>query len=210
MEEQCPLCKSSETRFLTDANPHRDLHRCDDCALMWVAPETHLSLAAEKERYLQHRNSPSDEGYKRFLSRLVDPLLSILPSGSTGLDFGSGPGPTLSKILSEHGFQVANYDPLFGPYELPLKPVDFVTATEVLEHFRSPLPELRLLTSLVPRGGFLGVMTQEPPLDLKGWFYLRDPSHVTFFSDRTMIWLQKEFGLMRLFKGDGVWIFQKL
>ncbi|MGB2360319.1 MAG: methyltransferase, partial [Porticoccaceae bacterium] len=62
-----------------------------------------MSSAAEKAIYDQHQNSPDDLQYRRFLSRLTEPLLERLGPCSRGLDFGCGPGPTLSVMMAEQG-----------------------------------------------------------------------------------------------------------
>jgi len=77
----------------------RAYHRCARCNLIFVLPHALLSAQAEKAEYDQHQNHPQDLGYRRFLSRLANPLLDGLAPQSQGLDFGSGPGPTLSVML---------------------------------------------------------------------------------------------------------------
>jgi len=50
----------------------------------------------------------ADPRYRRFLARLAEPLIAHLPKGARGLDFGCGPGPTLSLMLREAGFACAD------------------------------------------------------------------------------------------------------
>ncbi|MBT6026512.1 MAG: hypothetical protein HOG96_00440, partial [Porticoccaceae bacterium] len=98
----CPLCCNDNL-----ADYHCDKHRyylqCKRCSLVSVPRQFHLSSEAEKEVYDQHQNNLNDQGYRKFLSRLADPLLEKLAPNSFGLDFGSGPGPTLSLMLEEKG-----------------------------------------------------------------------------------------------------------
>jgi len=55
---------------------------------------------------------------------------------------------------------MAVYDPFFAPDPSALKRAhDFVTCTEVVEHFQQPADDWRRLLSLVKSGGWLGVMT---------------------------------------------------
>lgn len=175
--------------------------------------EFHVSIEEEKQRYLHHRNSPQEVGYRTFLSKLHRPLLSFLPSGARGLDFGSGPNPTLSVMFSEVGFEVDTYDPFFGPPLLENKMYDFITTTEVVEHFREPRKELDRMCSLLEEKGYLGIMTQEVPQDpnkLHSWFYFRDITHVSFFSSLSMQCWCSMVGLITVYRGEGVWILQKL
>jgi hypothetical protein len=102
---------------------HQDKQRkyfqCTDaqrCRLIFADPASHLTPEAEKKRYEQHVNAPTDNGYRAFLQKLANPLNGMLRAGSFGLDFGCGPGPTLSLILAElGGHRVALYDPYFYP-----------------------------------------------------------------------------------------------
>jgi len=160
MTQPCPLCLHPETNaFYRDAD--RDYHRCTQCALIFVSRADLLSAQEEKERYDLHENNPDDPGYRHFLSQLINPLLSkIGPPPLLGLDFGSGPGPTLSVMLEEQGYRIKLYDPFYAPHIETLEQTyDFVTCTETLEHFNDPNKEWDLLIKLVKPGGWLGLMT---------------------------------------------------
>jgi hypothetical protein len=110
MPFDCPLCRHGQTVFF-----HRDVLRpyrqCRRCALVFVPPAYRLSPAAEKAHYDQHDNGPEDPGYRRFLSRLFAPMSARVHAPARGLDFGSGPGPTLSRMFAEAGYDMAIYDP---------------------------------------------------------------------------------------------------
>ena len=189
----------------------RTYYRCGDCALVFVDRASLLSGEDERARYELHQNNPTDPEYRRFLSRLADPLTEVLPPGAKGLDFGCGPGPTLSLIMAERGFQVQDFDPFFSPDTTLLeKQYDFVTCTEVLEHLYYPASEIELLTGLVQPGGWLAVMTEmfTPEREFTEWHYVREPTHVAFYSEATMNWIAERWNLemhsphrnVRLFK----------
>jgi SAM-dependent methyltransferase len=120
------------------------------------------------------------------------PLLARLTPGSRGLDFGSGPGPALARMLTEAGHDVALYDPFYAPRRAVLTGrYDFITATEVVEHLHRPGPELDRLYRLLNPGGLLGIMTKRV-IDRERfarWHYINDPTHVCFFSGATFDWL---------------------
>lgn len=82
-------------------------------------------------------------GYRRFLARLANPLVERIGAAPlSGLDFGSGLGPTLSVMLTELGYNMAIYDPYFAPNREALEQqYDFVTCTEAIEHFYLPAKE---------------------------------------------------------------------
>lgn len=202
----CPLCESKES---TDfySNERRDFVRCCNCKLVFVSPEYHLSYEDEKSRYDLHQNSPEDEGYKKFLSRLTIPLQKRLKAKSNGLDFGSGPGPTLSKMLEDKGYSVDIYDYFYATDKTVFdKQFDFITATEVFEHLRNPGQEIKMLWELLNPGGILGIMTKLL-IDQQAfpkWHYIMDRTHICFFSEKTFMWLSNKLKARLEFIGSDV------
>ncbi len=191
----CPLCLLGATRAMRSSTT-RPYVQCLECAFIFVPPEAHLSSDAEKSRYLEHQNSPHDQNYRKFLSRLALPLLKRLSPGQQGLDFGSGPGPALSHILEEAGMEMQNYDPFFAPQiECLHRQYDFITATETLEHLREPHLELDRLAGMLKSGGILAVMTEmlQPAQKFSEWYYQRDPTHIGFFQEKSMKWIARQW-----------------
>lgn len=207
----CPLCASTDTGpFHRDGR--RDYHRCRRCALVFVPPDQRLGSAEEKAVYDQHQNAPDDPGYRRFLSRLFDPLRERLPPGARGLDFGAGPGPTLSVMFEEVGHPMAIYDPFYAPDTSVLeRRYDFITATEVVEHLFAPGRELVRLAAMLPSGGWLGLMTKRvtDQVAFTRWHYILDPTHVTFFSEATFVWLAARLGMRVEFPAADVALLQR-
>lgn len=211
MMQTCPLCASPDTgRYHRD--DERDYLSCRHCSLVFVPAWQHLSTAEEKAVYDRHENHPDDLGYRRFLGRLFTPLVARLSPGSQGLDFGSGPGPTLSVMFEEAGYSMALFDPFYAPdASVWQRDYDFITATEVVEHLAAPGREIeRLLDHLRP-GGWLGLMTKRVRSReaFADWHYIRDPSHVAFFSESTFQWLGRRFELDVTFPADDVVLLQK-
>ena len=157
-----------------------------------MPPAQHLSHCDEKVEYDLHRNNPDDPGYRNFLSRLYKPMHSRLNPQSRGLDFGSGPGPTLSLMFAEAGYEMEIYDPFYADRPAVLeKQYDFITASEVVEHLRDPAGELHRLWSCLRKDGILGIMTKLV-IDREafaGWHYKNDRTHIGFFSRFTFNWL---------------------
>jgi hypothetical protein len=192
----CPLCSSDAEAYLADRR--RAYFHCPACDLVFADPASHLSAPEEKAEYDRHENDPADPRYRRFLGRLADPLLGRLERGMKGLDYGCGPGPTLSVMLEEAGIPMAVHDPLYRPNPDALgRQYDFVTCTEVVEHFREPAREWERLTALVRPGGWLGIMTKLVigRERFAAWHYKEDPTHVSFYSPATFAWLGERFGL---------------
>lgn len=151
----------------------------------------------EKAQYDLHQNDPADSGYRQFLSRLADPLMARLKPGSVGLDFGCGPGPTLSVMMAEVGFPMDLYDIYYFPdVSWQSRRYDFITATEVLEHLAAPLVVLKQLWQRLPSGGWLALMTKRwTTLEaFSRWHYILDPTHVSFFHQVSFEWLAQQLG----------------
>jgi len=170
----------------------RHYFRCPVCALVFLLPAQRLNPAEEKKRYDFHQNNPGDEAYLDFLERLAGPLSGRLPLGAAGLDFGCGPGPAMSRWFSMKKIPMENYDPIYYPQTALLeRAYDFVTCSEVAEHFYDPHREFLLLDRLLKPGGFLGIMTcvLESENRFETWWYPRDPTHVCFYQGRTLEWI---------------------
>ncbi|GAA4878560.1 class I SAM-dependent methyltransferase [Ferrimonas pelagia] len=207
----CPLCQHPQSHHYHQ-DKRRHYFQCQQCQLVFVDPSALLPANAEKQIYDQHQNSPTDQGYRRFLSRLADPLLARLPEGSDGLDFGCGPGPVLASMLEQAGHRMALYDIYYQPDRTPLRrQYDFVTCTEAIEHFYRPGREWQLLMSLLKPGGTLGLMTKmvRNANAFAQWHYKNDPTHVCFFSPATFRFLARQQGLTVEFHGSDVILLQK-
>lgn len=172
-------------------------HRCTACLATWLDPVHHPARDAEHAHYLHHENHVDDPGYRRFLSRLADPLLERLAPAQTGLDYGCGPGPALAAMLAEAGHRMALWDPFFAPDPAPLAHrYDFITCTEVAEHFHAPAAEFDTLDAMLKPGGWLGVMTcfQTDDARFEHWHYRKDPTHVVFYKAETFHVIARQRG----------------
>jgi SAM-dependent methyltransferase len=184
----CPVCRSSDPRAFGSFDGQH-YWRCARCEARFLDPRQHPSRDVEYRRYLDHENHPDDPRYRRFLSKLADPLMERLERGARGLDYGCGPGPALAAMLREAGHDMALYDPFFYPDPEPLGRVyDFVTCTETAEHFHRPAKEFARLGRLVRPGGWLALMTcfQTEDARFADWHYRKDPTHVVFYREATM------------------------
>lgn len=211
MPECCPLCEHGEiTLFCRDKR--RSYYHCAECDLVFVSPRDFLSPQHEKLVYDQHQNCPEDFGYRNFLSRLFEPLQQQLAPQCCGLDFGSGPGPTLSLMFAEAGHEVAIFDYFYAnDPQVWEREYDFISASEVVEHLHRPRFELERLWMHLRSGGVLGVMTKMV-IDVEAfaqWHYKNDPTHVTFFSPATFAWLAGYWKASVQFVGADVVIFTK-
>ena len=190
----------------------RDFVHCNVCDLVSVPSRFHVGDEAERKRYLEHNNDPDDPDYRAFLDRLWGQLKPHLRPGSKGLDYGAGPGPALAAMMAEDGFEVSVYDKHFQPDRAVLRHTyDFIVCTETAEHFDDPAGSFRELDGQLGAGRWLGVMTAmlDDWADFPEWYYHRDPTHVAFYSRRTMQWIADWHGWRASFPKENVALFRK-
>ena len=196
-ERVCRVClRHSLAPFLQKDG--MDYLRCDQCHATLLSVSHLPSHETQLQKYQQHQNDPHDARYREFLNRLASPLLAVLPPKQVGLDFGCGPGPALADMLAGAGHVMHLYDPFFFPDSAVLdQQFDFVTCTEVAEHFHQPHAEFTRLVALVKPGGLLALMTNFQTDDSRfaDWHYRRDPTHVTFYKQETFDFIAADFGL---------------
>ena len=207
----CPLCLSAKTIFFSE-DKSRSYFQCNTCSLIFVPVSLLLTAQEEKVRYDLHQNFPSDPNYRKFLGRIFNPMQKLIAPGSKGLDFGSGPGPTLSLMFEEVGHTMSIYDHFYANEpSIFTKQYDFITASEVVEHLFNPKEELDRLWNCLKPAGCMGIMTKLA-LDSKAfasWHYKRDLTHVCFFSKSTFGWLAEKWQARLTFADKDVIIFKK-
>ncbi len=206
MLKNCPLCDSTRCQHYFH-NQRRDYYQCGVCDLVFVPAAFHLEEPAERAEYDKHQNSIDDPGYLQFLSRVSEPLLKCLKPGSIGLDFGCGPGPALAQVLQQAGHSVALYDKFYYPNEdVFSQQYDFICATEVLEHLSMPGKELDRLVLMLKPQALLAIMTKRVISQdaFKSWHYKNDPTHISFYSQKSFSWIAQKWGLTLDVIGDDV------
>jgi SAM-dependent methyltransferase len=196
----CRLCQSEDVSITKNSVDERVYFLCNDCHLISVDGKYFPGREEEKKRYLTHQNGVQFEGYVRFLHQAIDPALEFLRKDMTGLDYGCGHAPTLSRLLEQNGYQCEDYDPLFVDHKLDKK-FDFIFSTEVFEHFFYPGKEIEKIKKLLKNDGLLIVMTERwKDVDhFSKWCYTRDLTHVSFFHSGTFDFLCSHFGFRRIF-----------
>ncbi|MDZ7680971.1 MAG: class I SAM-dependent methyltransferase [Fodinibius sp.] len=207
--EHCILCDATDIiHFYEDTSETyaSDYFQCQRCKLIFAPPKDQPAPEDEFARYQTHENDPADEGYRNFLSQLFNPLEAKLAAGSKGLDFGSGPGPTLNIMFEEAGHQMNIYDPFMMMTRLFFdEQYDFITATEVVEHLFAPGAELKRLWNCLRPSGYLGIMTKiarDDRAHFADWHYRLDLTHVTFYTQDTFEWLAGHWNASVEFPGD--------
>jgi 2-polyprenyl-3-methyl-5-hydroxy-6-metoxy-1,4-benzoquinol methylase len=205
----CPLCNSTATLFCE--KPKHLFYKCTNCEGFFRPQHTFLSAQAEKEHYEKHNNDVLDERYQNFVSPIVEAVLLDFTTEAKGLDFGSGTGPVIAKMLTDKGYQVQNYDLFFANEPSLLKEkYDYVSCCEVMEHFHQPYKEFELLKSLLlPKGKLYcktEVYTNQKPFE--NWYYKDDFTHVFIYQPKTLEWIKSEFNFSNLIIQEKLLVFE--
>ncbi len=167
----------------------RTFLHCPACGLVFVPDREYPTVAAERSRYDRHDNTPTNLGYRRFLSEVADAVDRLDLGAGTILDFGAGEHAVLTQLLQERGRRARDYDPLYGRGLNALaERYDLVIVCEVIEHLRDLTGELTRLESCLHPGGRVLLRTQIHPSvdDIADWWYSRDPTHLNFFARDTL------------------------
>jgi hypothetical protein len=190
--EPCPLCDSNKCTWDNTAQ----FLKCSACDLIFKPKAQHLTLNDERHRYLQHNNSESDSRYVEFLTPAIRAITERVAKGARGLDYGSGPTQVLSSLLNSQGYTCGYYDPIFSPEGINItEPLDFIVSTEAAEHFFYPDKEFKKIFSQLKPKGYFVLMTElyQNQTPLENWYYTKDPTHVCFYTPKTIEWIAGRF-----------------
>lgn len=207
----CIVCKNQEAVDFKNIKQKR-YWKCSYCEAIFLDKEFYLSSNDEYKHYLTHNNDVNDPRYKQFLSNLMLPLIDRIKLNSIGLDYGCGPGPALSLMLREKGYQMFNYDPFFHFKKRNLlKKYDFICCTETVEHFHNPFGEFTRFNELLNNNGTIGIMTNfHSEQDIfENWYYIKDPTHVVFYNKKTFQIIAKIFDWDSEFLGNNLVFLKK-
>ncbi|MFO8022273.1 MAG: class I SAM-dependent methyltransferase [Perlabentimonas sp.] len=192
---KCPLCYGSSEEF--SRYRERAYFKCLECHSIFADPKNLLGPSDEMARYVEHNNDIYDPGYRSFVSPIVNTVLEKYSPHHVGLDFGSGTGPVITKMLEEKGYKVLQFDPFFhNTPEALTRKYDFIVSCEVIEHFYNPRKEFEQLQSMLNPGGELICMTDiyKDSINFEKWYYKDDPTHVFFYHPEAFEYIKERFG----------------
>jgi hypothetical protein len=195
----CPLCSGTSNHFYT--HRQREFLQCSLCLSVFTHPDCFLTDEEEKAHYLCHNNDPEDVRYQNFLSPVTNVILNDFNADHKGLDFGSGTGSPIVKVLTDNGYDIHQYDLFFhNDAEKLNEKYDYISCTEVAEHFKEPYKEFSQLKNLLKPGGSLYIMTDmfDENRDFGTWFYKTDPTHVFLYHPKAFEWIKDHFGFKNL------------
>lgn len=209
---RCLLCTSEKLKDLKHQHWQVAFFHCEHCDLIFREPASFPDWGRQKVRYDQHNNSLDDKRYLEYFQQFIVPLKKHLDEAGLrqGLDWGAGPGPALAQELRKLNFEIVNYDPIYFP-DMPKGLFDFVTTTEVIEHFQTPFESLSEVLDFVKEKGVFAGMTNfhSGPEHFSSWWYAKDDTHVCFYSEKTFDWIEAKWNLRRLHLRSPIFIFQK-
>ena len=189
----CRICETESSLFYSDV---RSFYKCPSCTLIFTN-ETADNVAAEKHYKDQWNNAD-----KNFWKQQTDGLLSVIhrykmPVGRV-LDFGSGTGE-ITKEFQARGIEATPLEPMIHGYlkdqNYPDK-FDVVVGVEVIEHLPDMREELKEIEKNLSADGimlFTTILTDSfidsinEVEQFKGWWYKDDPTHVSFFSSKSIL-----------------------
>lgn len=190
--QDCPLCGHPSIPLKHIAKRPAPYGSCPTCKGIFVSKEAHPDPSTEKEQYDMHDNNTEDPRYRKFVEPLVELIALHQKREDRGLDFGSGPGPMVSRMLEERSFHMHLYDPFYHPDNSVLQTsYDFIVACEVIEHFNNPAKSFMQLSDLLAEGGRLYCRTTLIPGDIEfsRWHYKNEITHVFFYDRKTIAWI---------------------
>lgn len=194
---KCPLCNSKSTLIFKDSH-----YRCDNCLAYFKDSNLYLIGQDEKKIYDQHKNDANDIRYQDFLSPITNAVLKEMPKNSIGLDFGCGTNSAIIKVLEDNNYNCLGYDIFYkDEKELLDMKYDYITSSEVIEHFYNPKKEFELLVSMLKPNGALYLMTDvfdENKKDFSTWYYKNDPTHVFMYQNKTFDVIKELFGFKKV------------
>ncbi|XMB66178.1 class I SAM-dependent methyltransferase [Mycoplasmatota bacterium zrk1] len=180
----CKIC-GAKTIIEYDKDMKCHIHFCNECGFIFKSENDYIDQSTEKDRYSKHNNNFENVGYVNMFEKFLDKIDDFISYEGYILDYGCGPGPVLSEMMSARGAKIKTYDLYFPHSEDYHEYVyDIITLTEVIEHFKDPLLELNKILDLLKKNGLLVIQTlfiQKPFLK---WWYRRDHTHISFFDNK--------------------------
>lgn len=195
LETKCLLCGGLGEVFLDTLN--QKFFKCKKCKGIFVPPQSFPDKKTEIERYLSHNNDVEDLKYQQFVAPIINEVIKDFDFEHSGLDYGAGTGPVITKLLRDKKYKIFPYDPFFADDEELLKQqYNFIVCCEVMEHFHDPEKEFKKLKTLLKPQGKLYCMTHiySPEIEFSNWYYKNDPTHVFIYQKETFNYIAETIG----------------
>jgi len=197
--KKCKLC-NCKTTIISDKKIDKNYYRCLECDYIFIDEKHILDAESEKKHYNNHDNNLESLGYVKMFEKIIDEFItSDTKDIKTALDFGCGEGEVLPILLERKDIKCDRYDLFYFPTKVyENKNYDLIVSTEVFEHLANPLEIFKILLKHIKKDGYLLIMTYFQPEnkdDFFKWFYIKDVTHIGFFSLKTFEFLASELNL---------------
>ncbi len=202
---KCNICDGNIT-IIDDLQQNKKYDLCDNCQIIQLEEKYIIHEQKEKAQYENHNNNFQSNGYVKMFEDFLDYFwMNLSKDCVNALEFGSGPGPVLAKILTDKGLSVDCYDKFYQSEKVYVsKKYDIITSTEVFEHLHNPIETLKLFKNHLKKDGIIAIMTlfhNNNTDEFLKWWYRRDPTHITFYTPYSFEVLANMCGL-RILKHD--------
>lgn len=175
--DYCNICSNKLQKIIINK---MEFNYCKSCEALYKT-NTPPPLE-EKRRYMHH---VIDDGYKKYMENIFLKIKDFLNPGLS-LDFGCGQKNTMEEIAKNYNIKMYSYDLYFYPFSYKNYKYDNIILNEVFEHIKKPLDLIFELKELLNDGGKIIILTKTHDNNFNDWWYLRDITHVSFFSKKTL------------------------
>jgi len=179
---------------------------CSRCRFIMKSPHIFADFEKQKMRYDLHENSEGDIGYQNYFKRFLDFVLPQIDEAKRALDFGCGASTLLSQMIERYDIECDYYDPIYYPSEsFKSKRYDLIVSVEVFEHLHNPKEVFEMLIDRLNPNGYLAIQTQFHPNSREKflkWYYHLDPTHIIFFTPKTLETLADMYSLELISHND--------
>lgn len=186
----CGLCLTSKSLREIGSPDNRAFLQCGNCRLVQTNLRFNGNSSTGKRTF-------TDGGFVASMKQLIGNLSDILEDSVDCLDYGCGTVPTLAVLLQERGKRCDYYDPVFFPHTDIHKQYDVVFGISCMERAYQPGKVMRAMADRLKPGGYLVTLTETYANadKLRTWPHAADISLVSFFHDRTFVFMAERFNL---------------
>lgn len=196
---KCTLCNNQTTLF--SEYQERAFYICSNCETILLHPDYYLNSQEEKGRYDLHSDDVTAVGYQNFVKPITDEVIKCFSKKHKGLDFGCGKTEIVKYVLEQQGYDIKGYDPFyFNDKQLLQAQYNYITSCEVIEHLYQPKEVFeQLYNMLLPEGKlFLKTSLFDVEQNFEKWWYKNDPTHVSLYTVKSLEFIKKSLGFMKL------------
>lgn len=187
----CRVCQSPSELFYEDT---RKFFKCPQCWLVFTLEMAENPVA---EKHYKEQWGTADPNYWK---EQVDGALEIINQYLTPtkiLDFGAGSGE-ITHEMRIRGLNVTPLEPMINGFlkdQNFSQEFDVILAIEVIEHLPNLWEELKELNKVLVEGGIILISTAltnkfidtpQAAESFRQWWYKDDPTHVSFFCNKTI------------------------